>query len=135
LFTAGSFILGAPFETKDHFKRTLTFAKSRPLDSVSFIPLRYMVGSELWNDAVNDGTLRPDEYLVTADKNRGLGQYTKEELLAFCYNAQRSYYLRPRFFLNLLETSVRNNDWSYIQSFLSIVFSSFSGLFSTGTNR
>lgn len=135
LFTAGSFIFGAPFETKEHFTRTLTFAKSLPLDSVSFVPLRYMVGSELWDRAVNDGTLHPDEYLVTADKNRGLGQYSKKDLLAFCFNAQRSYYLRPRFFLNLLETSVRNNDWSYVQSFLSVVLSSFSDLFSTGTDR
>jgi anaerobic magnesium-protoporphyrin IX monomethyl ester cyclase len=135
LFTAGSFIFGAPFETKEHFARTLTFAKSLPLDSVSFVPLRYMVGSELWDRAVNSGILRPDEYLVTADKNRGLGQYTKEELLAFCFNAQRAYYLRPRFFLNLFKTSARNNDWSYVQSFISVLLSSFSELFSTGTNR
>ena len=52
-FTIGSFIFGAPFETTQHFNRTLLFAKSLPLDSVSFLPLRYMIGSELWNQAVN----------------------------------------------------------------------------------
>jgi anaerobic magnesium-protoporphyrin IX monomethyl ester cyclase len=132
LFTAGSFILGAPFETQAHFKRTLAFAQSLPLDSVSFIPLRYMVGSELWNQAVGTGTIDADDYLVTADKNHGLGMYSKEELIRFCFNAQRAYYLRPRFFLNLFKTSLRNNDMSHIQSFISVLFTSFSELFATG---
>ena len=133
-FTAGSFILGAPFETTEHFQRTLAFAKSLPLDSVSFIPLRYMVGSDLWNQAVDAGTIGANDYLVTADKNRGLGKYTTEELVSFCYHAQRSYYLRPRFFTNLLKTSLRNNDMSYVRSFISVLLSSFSELFTTGNN-
>lgn len=128
-FTAGSFIFGAPFETKEQFQRTLSFAKSLPLDSVSFLPLRYMVGSDLWNQAVSTGNIGADEYLVTADKNRGLGKYTKEELLWFCFNAQRAYYFRPTFLINLLKTSLRNNDMSFIQSYVTILFSSFIGLF------
>ncbi len=72
-FTIGSFIFGAPFETAEHFNRTLLFAKSLPLDSVSFLPLRYMIGSELWNQAVSEGKINEKEYLVPADKNRGLG--------------------------------------------------------------
>jgi hypothetical protein len=94
-----------------------------------------MVGSDLWNQAVNAGTIGADDYLVTADKNRGLGIYTKEELIAFCFNAQRSYYLRPRFFMNLLENSLRNNDMSHIRSFISVLFTSFPELFATGKNR
>ncbi len=131
-FTAGSFIFGAPFETHEQFKRTLAFAKSLPLDSTSFTPLRYMVGSELWNEAVASGSIGADEYLLTADKNRGLGMYTKEELIAFCFYAQRSYYLRPRFFLDLLETSLRNSDMSHIHSLISALFTSFSELFAAG---
>ena len=102
-FTIGSFIFGAPFETAEHFNRTLLFAKSLPLDSVSFLPLRYMIGSELWNQAVNEGKINEKEYLVPADKNRGLGNYTKEELSRYCMSAQRSFYGRPTFFINLLE--------------------------------
>jgi anaerobic magnesium-protoporphyrin IX monomethyl ester cyclase len=134
-FTAGSFIFGAPFETKEQFNRTLRFAKSLPLDSVSFLPLRYMVGSDLWNLAVEAGKIKADEYLVTADKNRGLGLYTKEELSWYCINAQRSYYLRPAFFVNLLSTSLRNNDMTFLQSYLSITFSTFAGGFFSRKNR
>lgn len=134
-FTTGSFIFGAPFETREHFNRTLSFAKSLPLDSVSFLPLRYMVGSELWNEVVNTGNISPDEYLVSADKNRGLGRYTKEELFGYCINAQRSYYLRPTFFVNLLRTSLRNNDMSFVLSYLAVLFLSFKGIFSSRKNQ
>jgi len=128
-FTIGSFIFGAPFETTQHFNRTLLFAKSLPLDSVSFIPLRYMIGSELWNQAVNDKKINEKEYLVYADKNKGLGRYTKEELIRYCMYAQRSFYGRPTFFVNLLKKSLRNNDMTYVQSYLSIIFSSIRKIF------
>ncbi len=123
-FTIGSFILGAPFETKEHFKRTLTFAQSLPLDSVTFLPLRYMVGSELWHQAVQEEKINKKDYLVVADKNRRLGMYTQEELFTFCTNAQRSFYSRPAFFVNLMKKSLRNNDMSFVKSYLSILFSS-----------
>ena len=123
-FTMGSFILGAPFETKKNFQQTVSFAKSLPLDSVSFLPLRYMVGSELWHQAVHEGKINEKEYLVVADKTRGLGLYTKEELITFCTNAQRSFYSRPAFFVNLLKKSLKNNDMTFVKSYLSILFSS-----------
>lgn len=126
-FTIGSFIFGAPFETQEHFNRTLEFAKTLPLDSVSFLPLRYMVGSELWNQAVAEGKISEDEYLVIADKNRGLGHFTKDELLHYCHRAQRSFYGRPIFFINLLKKSLHNDDFSYVQSYLSFISSSIRG--------
>ena len=128
-FTIGSFIFGAPFETTEHFHNTLLFAKSLPLDSVSFLPLRYMVGSDLWNQATSEGKINTNEYLVTADKDRGLGNYTKEDLLAYCTRAQRSFYGRPSFFINLLKKSLHNDDLSYVQSYLAILSSSLKGVF------
>ncbi|PNX48222.1 MAG: hypothetical protein BV459_02780 [Thermoplasmata archaeon M11B2D] len=123
-FTIGSFILGAPFETIDHFKTTLAFAKTLPLDSVSFLPLRYMAGSDLWNRAVQEGKITKDEYVVIADKDRGLGMYSKEELLRFCISTQQSFYMRPTFFITLLKKSLKNNDMSFMHSYLSVAFSS-----------
>jgi anaerobic magnesium-protoporphyrin IX monomethyl ester cyclase len=128
-FTIGSFIFGAPFETTDHFSQTLRFAKTLPLDSVSFLPLRYMIGSALWNQAVDDGKIHKNEYLVLSDKNRGLGNYTSEELLRYCTNAQSSFYGRPTFFVNLVKKSLRNNDMTYVQSYLSIFASSVKAIF------
>jgi hypothetical protein len=89
-----------------------------------------MIGSELWNQAVNEGKINEKEYLVLADKNRGTGVYTKDELFQYCTNAQRSFYGRPTFFVNLLKTSLHNNDMTYVQSYLSIIFSYIKGVFS-----
>jgi hypothetical protein len=88
-----------------------------------------MVGSELWNQATSEGKINENEYLVPADKNRGLGNYTKEELFEHCLRAQRSFYGRPSFFINLLKKSLRNDDLSYVQSYLSILFSSLRRVF------
>lgn len=128
-FTIGSFIFGAPFETTEHFNRTLKFAKSLPLESASFLPLRYMIGSDLWYQAVQNGKISENEYVIPSDKNRGLGNYTTQELFKHCINAQHSFYARPTFFVKLLKKSLCNNDMTFIQSYLSIFFSSLKNMF------
>ncbi len=128
-FTIGTFILGAPIETTAHLKQTTQFACTLPLDSVSFLPLRYMVGSALWDEAVTAGKIKPNEYCVTADKNKGLGTFTSQELLQYCHQAQRRFYSRPIFALRLLKHTIHNNDPSFLQSYLSYARSSLKGRF------
>jgi radical SAM superfamily enzyme YgiQ (UPF0313 family) len=123
-FTAGSFILVAPIETKTDFLKTIYFAEKLPLDSVSYLPLRYMAGSSLWEWAVSKGKIRDSDYLVVADKKYGLGNFTKEELVAVCTNAHLRYYLRPKYFLSLLQTIVRQNNPEILISFVKILGSS-----------
>ena len=125
-FNMGSFILGAPIETKDHFKKTMEFAKMLPLDSVSFVPLKYMAGSELWCDAVKAGNLSDDEYLFQAGNERNLGLYPEKEIVKYCINARGEYYLRPKFFIRLFIKSLKNNDLGFLQSYLSMFFSNIS---------
>lgn len=122
-FTAGSFILGAPFETEKHFEKTVSFAKSLSLNSVSFLPLVYMAGSELWSEAVDEGKIDADSYLVQADSQLKLGLFTKHQLQSYCYNAQQSFYFRPRFVFDLFKTCVRQHDVSFLQAYLSFIFS------------
>ena len=123
LFNMGSFILGAPFETKEHFERTMNFAKTLPLDSVGFATLKYMVGSEIWCNAVKEGKISEDDYLVLADSKRGLGLFKEQEIAQYCVKARRDYYARPTFMLRLLIKSLKNNDFGFIQSYLSSFFS------------
>jgi len=122
-FTIGSFIIGAPFETKDHFNNTVNFAKTLPLESVSFLPLRYIAGSKLWCDAVEEKKISEKEYVVLADSKRGLGAFTKEEIAKYCRNTSMEFYLRPQFFLRLLIKSLKNNDLGFLQSYISLFFS------------
>lgn len=124
-FTSGTFILGAPNETKEYLEKTVRFAKSLPLDTVSFLPLRYRAGTKMWNDAVKEGKIVPNEYEVHADLNRGLGRFTKQELLNYCTRAQRSFYLRPKYIVNLFKSSLEKNDFTLLHNFFSVNYSAF----------
>ena len=117
--TAGSFILGAPLETPRHFSDTLSFATFLPLDSVTFLPLRYMAGSDLWWEAVHQGKIREDEYLVDAGSERDLAHVTTRQLHQYCARAQKAFYLRPGFWFHLLCSPFRTHDLRLIQSYSS----------------
>lgn len=118
--TAGTFILGAPFETKEYFMKTISFAKSLPLDSVSFLPLRYMAGSDIWSEAVNAGNISSEEYIVEADSARGLSSLSREGILNYCKKAQQSYYLRPGFIYFLIVSSLKRDDFTFVQAYISL---------------
>ena len=97
-FTVGTFILGAPIETKKHIERTIKFALSLPLDTVLFTILTYKYGSPLWEQAEKEGKLSDsDGYTVVADSKKGLGNFTREELEAFWTKAILKFYLRPSY--------------------------------------
>ena len=128
-FTIGTFILGAPIETEKHFKKTINFAKSLSLDSVSFLPLKYIAGSELWCKAVQEGKISEYEYIIYANSKRNLGLYTYEELISICNKAHRKFYMRLSFILKLLIKSLRNDDFGFLQSYITLFFSNIFGSF------
>lgn len=101
LFTVGNFIIGAPMETEDHFAKTLTLAQELPLDSVNFKVLGYMAGSSLWREQVMKGNISPDERNVFADKRRGLGNFTLEELKQVVTKSYSEFNNNPRRQINL----------------------------------
>lgn len=127
-YTVGSFILGAPFETEKHFRKTIDFAKKLPLVSVSFVPLKYMAGSDIWYDAVKDKLISDDEYVVAAGKDRKLGNFTSDELIMWGNMAHREFVFRLGFFINFLKVSFKQSDFSFILSYVSFYLSS---MFST----
>lgn len=122
-FTIGTFILGAPIETKDHFKRTLTFAKSLRLDSVSFLHLKYVAGSDLWCEAVEKGKITEDEYIVNSGSEKNLSIMSRHEIDNYCIKANREYFLRAKFMVDLLKKSLKNDDLGFLQSFISLFLS------------
>jgi anaerobic magnesium-protoporphyrin IX monomethyl ester cyclase len=129
--TCGTFILGAPFETHEHFDKTIKFAQSIPLDSVSFLPLRYMVGADLWDEAVKNKKIRSNEYVITADSKRKLGRYTQQELSNYCKKASRAFYYRPTYVYHLLKYCLQKNDFSLPQIFISVYASMIKRSFSS----
>lgn len=119
-FNMGSFIFGAPFETKKHFKKTINFAKNLPLDSVSFVVLKYMAGSELWEEAVKKGKISEDEYMVLAGSENDLAKYSKNEILKYCVKARAEFYRDPKFILRLFKKSLKNDDLGFLQSYINL---------------
>jgi len=110
-FTVGTFILGAPIETKRHIERTIKFARSLPLDIVLFALLTYKNGSELWDEAVKSGKIKDsDGYAIVADSRKGLGNFTREELEGFYRKAIISFYFRPQYITRQISKLFKEKD-------------------------
>ena len=116
-FTAGTFILGAPIETKKHIENTIRFASSLPLDAVIFTILTYKYGSQLWDEAEKSGKIsNSDGYTVVADSRKGLGNFTSVELEEFYRIAVKRFYLRPRYLLRQILKMFKDEDYNTIKA-------------------
>jgi len=116
-FTVGTFILGAPIETKKHIEKTIQFACSLPLDAVIFTILTYKYGSPLWDEAVKEGKIQEsDGYTVVADSKKGLGNLTREQLEDFYRKAIFSFYLRPRYITRQIKNFLIEKDFDTMRS-------------------
>lgn len=51
----GTFMIGAPFETKEDMMKTLRFIKEQPLDAANIYVTTPLVGTELWDYAKAEG--------------------------------------------------------------------------------
>jgi magnesium-protoporphyrin IX monomethyl ester (oxidative) cyclase len=111
-FITGSFIFGAPIETKEHIERTIKFACSLPLDRANFVPLIYRMGSSLWNEAVKNKKISPNQYEILASSSNNLGNFSEDELIDFTTNAFKSFYFRPSFVLEQIFKTLERKDYN-----------------------
>jgi anaerobic magnesium-protoporphyrin IX monomethyl ester cyclase len=124
-FIHGTFILGAPFENRNHFNKTIEFACSLPLDSVTFYPMAYRQGSDLWQEAFEQGKLIDNVYETFADKAAGLSPYSKEEIFRYCRYASQRFFYRPQYLTHMFAKALKNNDSRMIHSTLEELMPSF----------
>jgi anaerobic magnesium-protoporphyrin IX monomethyl ester cyclase len=101
-----SFILGLPTETREESQRTIKFAYSLPLDQVRFSIATPFPGTELWDVAVEEGRIDPDD--IDWTKLSLMGGYadfmplyypkgrSAEELKKLQKRANLGFFLRPR---------------------------------------
>jgi len=120
-YVIGSFILGAPIETKEQIENTKKFAKSLPLDGVYFFNFLYMIGSPLWQEAANKGKIKMDEYFIVPDIRKGLGNFTEEELIAYVNKIYYSYYFNPRLWLREFSYAFSKKDFRFLKLGLKIL--------------
>jgi radical SAM superfamily enzyme YgiQ (UPF0313 family) len=100
------FMVGNPGETKETMNETLDFAKKLKPDTAQFFPLMVYPGTEAFDWAKKHG------YLTTTNYSQWLTEdglhncivstpvVSNEELVAFCDQARRSFYLRPAYILS-----------------------------------
>jgi magnesium-protoporphyrin IX monomethyl ester (oxidative) cyclase len=112
--TYGSFILGAPIETKEHIENTINLACKLPLDFANFEPLFYRKGSQLYNEAVKDKKITSDVEYFFADSQKGFGNFTRHELLEYKKEAINRFYLRLNFLFRHLYKSLIRRDFSLL---------------------
>jgi radical SAM superfamily enzyme YgiQ (UPF0313 family) len=114
-YVNASFILGAPIETKKHIENTIKFAKSIPLDSAVFYNFAYVIGSPIWEEAVKEGKIKPEEHTVNAGSREGLGNLTEKEIIDYTMKAYKSYYFNPRLWVRELLYALRKRDFRYLK--------------------
>jgi len=61
----GSFIVGAPDETREEIQNTIEFAKQNPIDFPQFNILGVYPGTDIWNEFEMKGLLKGGEYWET----------------------------------------------------------------------
>ena len=99
------FMAGNEGETKKTLMESLRFAKEINADTCQFFPLMVYPGTEAYDWAKTNGYLLTNDYRdwLTKDGLHNCVVSTPElsvkDLLTFCDQARRSYYLRPRYLI------------------------------------
>lgn len=110
----GCFMAGLPGETKETLKETLELAKRLNPDTVQFYPVMVYPGTEAYawykerDLIITDDFSRwltPEGLHNTVIKTEGL---SPAELVRFCDDARRAFYLRPGYLLYKLGQMIRH---------------------------
>jgi anaerobic magnesium-protoporphyrin IX monomethyl ester cyclase len=99
----GCFMAGGPGETRESLARTLDLAMRLHPDTAQFFPLMVYPGTEAYEWAKQNGYLSTEDYrqwLTPEGLHRTVltrPGLTAEDLVAWCDQARRAFYLRPRY--------------------------------------
>ncbi len=119
--TWGNFILGAPFETKKHFKNTVKFSLSLSLDMAFYRQLTYQRGSKLWEEAVTNGLIEEDSYYCSAGSGKTATNLNTDELSDYCRWAFKRFYYRPTYLLKEFIRCVKRKDFTILRLMYSMI--------------
>jgi radical SAM superfamily enzyme YgiQ (UPF0313 family) len=107
----GSFIVGAPDETRSEVENTLNFAQKLDIDVPSFSILGAIPGTEIWNSLVTKGLINEDESWETGVfvPNVSPSTVSFEEIRSSIYDYFREFYLRPKQLLKEVLRTLRSS--------------------------
>jgi radical SAM superfamily enzyme YgiQ (UPF0313 family) len=106
----GSFILGAPSETRDEMQQTLKFATQLSLDFPRFNILGAHPGTALWRELTTNGTVNGDDCWETGISLPKLETATVplQEIQTMIHDALNHFFQRPRFIVQQLQRLVHS---------------------------
>ena len=99
----GCFMAGGPGETQESLAKTLDLAMRLEPDTAQFFPLMVYPGTEAYQWARQNGYLTTEDYrhwLTPEGLHRTVisqPDLTAEDLVVWCDQARRAFYLRPRY--------------------------------------
>jgi radical SAM superfamily enzyme YgiQ (UPF0313 family) len=111
----GSFIVGAPDETREEIHNTIQFAKQLPIDFPQFNILGVYPGTDLWDEFNAKGMLEKGEYWETGVSVSEIcpTAVPANEIRQMIHDAFYQFVLRPNFvsnqFVRTLRSSYRMN--------------------------
>jgi radical SAM superfamily enzyme YgiQ (UPF0313 family) len=94
----GSFIVGAPDETRNEIENTLKFAQKLDIDVPSFSVLGAVPGTQVWNDLLTRGLINEDECWEASVfvPNVSPNTVSFDEIRSTIYDHFQEFYLRPK---------------------------------------
>ena len=109
------FMVGNQGETRETMQETLKFALKLNTDTAQFFPLIPYPGTEAFNWAKENGYIesnyenycKPDG---THNTVLNLPDLSAEQMVNFCAEARKKYYLRPRYILHRIKVGLTNFD-------------------------
>lgn len=117
LIIIGTFIVGAPYERAREIQATFNYCRSAKLDIAQPFPFLYLVGSDFWQQAIEKGSIEPNQYYTYNDKKFGTTEFTTDEIFNLALEAEsliNSPILNPKRYLRLVRKLVKQKNWSLI---------------------
>jgi len=106
----GSFIVGAPDETREEIRNTLEFAKQIPIDIPQFNTLGVHPGTDIWNELKQKGVLNEGEHWETGVKVAEIcpSAVPLQELMKMIRDAVNDFIGRPSFILRQVARTLKS---------------------------
>lgn len=116
------FVMGMPGETPESFRKTVRFAKSLPIDVVTFYSTTLYPGNELYDIVKKEGKILHEDYsqynpLLDVNNSRLAyvpEAFTENQLKNMISRAYKQFYFRPKYIFNQA-LSIRS--WSDISRY------------------
>ena len=103
ILVRGCYMIGLPGETRKTMQETLDFAIELNTDTAQFFPVMLYPGTEFYDWAIKEGYLNRHDYRDWVDRegyyrtHLSYPELSNEEMVNFCHNARKAFYLRPRY--------------------------------------